>query len=245
MKPYTPFKQYISEYTLVVPNDNTLKFDSKFESGNLHKAIKISENEYSLLLDYDTETKGHTQWYYFSVSNYKKQHTVMFNIINLMKYESLYNQGMKPLVYSLQKFQTNNIGWHRDGDRISYYQNSLPRKFFLPGCSGEYYYTLTFEYTFEHINDLVYFAHCYPYTYTDLSSYLNTLSSHYSNYLRINTLCKTLGGNPCYIITITEGIQTYCEESNDFKKVRGSKKAMKSKELEIFKFKLNDIDCKD
>jgi hypothetical protein len=31
-------------------NDNTLTFESRFESGNLLAAIKISENEYDLLL---------------------------------------------------------------------------------------------------------------------------------------------------------------------------------------------------
>ena len=87
----------------MAPLEKTLKFDSKFESGNLHKAIKVSDNEYNLILEYDTETKGYTQWYYFSVQNYKSNHNVRFNLINLMKYESLYNNGMKPLVFSKQK----------------------------------------------------------------------------------------------------------------------------------------------
>jgi len=35
------------KYNLFVPNDNvTLEFNSKFESGNLHKAIKLSDYEY-------------------------------------------------------------------------------------------------------------------------------------------------------------------------------------------------------
>lgn len=31
-----------------------------------------------------------------------------------------------------------------------------------------YYYTLTWSMAFEHDSDTVYFAHSYPYTYTDL-----------------------------------------------------------------------------
>lgn len=58
---YPSFKYYQHEYTLVAPSENTLVFDSKFESGNLSKAVKISENEYNLYLDYDVETKGYTQ----------------------------------------------------------------------------------------------------------------------------------------------------------------------------------------
>ena len=53
-------KKYPQDYTLVIPN-NTLRFSSKFESGNLQKAIKINDNEYRLLLEHDTETLGYTQ----------------------------------------------------------------------------------------------------------------------------------------------------------------------------------------
>jgi hypothetical protein len=60
MSAYFPQKQYVQDYTLVVPA-NTLRFSSKFESGNLKKAIKLNENEYRLLLEYDTETLGYTQ----------------------------------------------------------------------------------------------------------------------------------------------------------------------------------------
>ena len=61
MKNYPSIKSFPYEYTLVAPLEKTLRFDSRFESGNLHKAIKVSENEYNLLLDYDTETEGFTQ----------------------------------------------------------------------------------------------------------------------------------------------------------------------------------------
>jgi hypothetical protein len=32
-----------------------------------------------------------------------------------MKVESTYNQGMKPLFYSVKKAEQDNIGWFRDG----------------------------------------------------------------------------------------------------------------------------------
>lgn len=41
-------------------NDTTLCFESRFESGNLLAAIKISENEYDLILQNDINTNGHT-----------------------------------------------------------------------------------------------------------------------------------------------------------------------------------------
>ena len=94
-----------------------------------------------------------------------------FNIINLMKPDSLYNHGMKPLMYSEIEAKLYGKGWQRHGQDVCYYQNSMKRK--NPG----YYYTLTFSAQFKHDNDTVYFAHCYPYTYTDLCRYLDTLEA--------------------------------------------------------------------
>ena len=77
--------------------------------------------------------------------------------------------------------------------------------------NNKYYYTLSFTYTFQYSEDTVYFAHCYPYTYSDLTNYLNSLSSNslYKKYLRINPLCTTIAGNICYILTITNNIESY------------------------------------
>lgn len=45
--------------------DVTLLFESKFESGNLYLAQKVSDVEYNLLMQHDINTNGHTQWFYF------------------------------------------------------------------------------------------------------------------------------------------------------------------------------------
>lgn len=83
--------------------DTTLIFESRFESGNLHRAIKVGEFEYDLHLKNDYGTTGYTQWYHFRVQNTKANQTYRFNIVNLMKPDSNYNQGMKPLLYSVTK----------------------------------------------------------------------------------------------------------------------------------------------
>lgn len=36
-----------------------------------------------------------------------------------------------------------------------------------------YYFTLSFTYTFPHDDDVVYFSHSLPYTYTDLNEDMN------------------------------------------------------------------------
>lgn len=86
-----------SYYKLQDPNDRTLIFESRFESGNLNLAMKIEEDEYNLLLQNDINTNGHTQWFYFRVGNTFKGKTIKFNVLNLCKPDSLYNYGMKVL----------------------------------------------------------------------------------------------------------------------------------------------------
>lgn len=84
-------------YTPEDVNDKTLVFESRFESGNLNLAIKMSDNEYNLMLQNDINTNGHTQWFYFRVTNTFKGQTVKLNMLNLAKPDSLYNYGMKVL----------------------------------------------------------------------------------------------------------------------------------------------------
>ena len=48
-------------------------------------------------------------------------------MLNLCKPDSLYNEGMKILVYSEKMAAMRDIGWHRSGVRIGYYCNDLRR----------------------------------------------------------------------------------------------------------------------
>ena len=54
------------------PSDKTLLFESRFESGNLYLAQKVTDNEYNLLMQNDINTNGHTQWFFFQVKNTTK-----------------------------------------------------------------------------------------------------------------------------------------------------------------------------
>ena len=101
-------------------NDNTLLFESRFESGNLRRAIQVYEFEYDLILKPDYNTRGYTQWYYFCIGNIKAGKNYRFNIINLIKPDSLYNHGMRPLVYS-EAAAKKGHGWKRGGTDICYY----------------------------------------------------------------------------------------------------------------------------
>jgi cytosolic carboxypeptidase protein 2/3 len=109
-------------------DDRTLVFESRFESGNLNLAIKLADNEYNLFLQNDINTNGHTQWFFFRVSNTFKAHSVKFNMVNLAKPDSLYNYGMKVLCFSERKMMNEGIEWYRDGTDISYYKNNFKRE---------------------------------------------------------------------------------------------------------------------
>lgn len=85
-------------------------------------------NEYDLILQNDINTKGNTQWFFYSVKNVPKDTTVKFNIVNMAKPYSLFELGMKPSVFSLMKFEKRNIGWVRDATKVHYRQSNELRK---------------------------------------------------------------------------------------------------------------------
>ena len=149
-------------YTQKGPDDDTIQFESRFESGNLAVAVKVNSQEYLLLLQNDVNTSGRTQWFFFRTSNVKAGE-VRFSMLNLCKPDSLYNEGMKILVYSEKTASQKDVGWHRSGRNIAYFSNGLKRS----DKNSKSFYTHTFTYTYEHDNDTVYFAYCYPYTFTD------------------------------------------------------------------------------
>ncbi|ETE72716.1 Cytosolic carboxypeptidase 2, partial [Ophiophagus hannah] len=163
------------------PEDTVLLFESRFESGNLQKAVRVK----------------HTQWYYFRVQNTRKDVTYRFTIVNLMKAKSLYNMGMKPLMYSQKDAESQGIGWKRVGNDIKYYKYNTEE--------GQTLYCLTWTVCFPNSYDTCYFAQFYPYTYSDLQNYLLTLVGNplYSQYCKLRPLCSSLAGNIVYLLTIT------------------------------------------
>lgn len=176
-------------------NENTLVFESRFESGNLNLAVKVSDCEYNLLMQNDVNTRGHTQWFYFR-TNQNQIGQCKFNILNFTKKNSLFNYGMKLLVYSEKENTISGTGWSREGESISYFQNGIKR-----GNGLKSYYTLSFTYNFRYKNDTVYFAYCYPYTYTNLMEDLQKIEN--LSIVNRKLLCYSIGGNRCDYLTIT------------------------------------------
>ncbi|KAM4734629.1 cytosolic carboxypeptidase 2 [Anableps anableps] len=193
-----------SSTSLVNPLDVTLEFESRFESGNLQKAVQVGVYDYELTLRTDMYTEKHTQWFYFRVRNMKAGVTYRFTITNLMKKSSLYSQGMKPLLYSERAAEENRVGWQRTGSRIRYYRNSSQNTDENNDAAISLY-LLTWTLQFPYDSDTCYLAHCYPYTYSRLQLYLKQITSNpaVASYCEVRTLCQSLAGNAVYVITIT------------------------------------------
>lgn len=112
-------------------NNGAVIFDSHFESGNLLYVYKNEDERnfidtYDLILQNDINTKGHNQWFYFKITNTKKNQKIKLNIINLVKKESLFSYGLKPLVFS-EKASKNGHTWHRSGYKVCYEENNIKR----------------------------------------------------------------------------------------------------------------------
>ncbi|CAG5096104.1 Oidioi.mRNA.OKI2018_I69.XSR.g14474.t1.cds [Oikopleura dioica] len=183
---------------------DTLHFESRFESGNLLRASKVGEFEYELELRTDLYTNRHTQWFYFQIKNIRPDVNYRFTIINFSKPSSLYNNGLRPLMYSTHLAETRGKGWIRNGENIRYYRRAIPTP------SGRSQYCLTWTMKFPHNDDTVYLAHDYPYTYTDLQQYLDTLTNDTSKsrFIKTRILCRSLAQNFVHILTITNPHET-------------------------------------
>lgn len=174
---------------------HALVFDSQFEGGNLDKVVQVGPAQYDLYMRVDANTRGYHQWYYFSVTA-STPAEVTFNIVNFTKNESLYSQGMLPVVYSEKEAKK---GWHRGGFDVKYRSskiNSLLEE-------HKSYFALTFSYKFEHALDKVYFAYAFPYTFSRLCTFLSSVCAEHSDILKRDTLCKSLSGVEVPYITIT------------------------------------------
>ncbi|XP_038853131.1 LOW QUALITY PROTEIN: cytosolic carboxypeptidase 1-like [Salvelinus namaycush] len=190
----------------VVDGGESLKFNSQFESGNLRKAVQVRKFEYDLVLNSDINSNHYHQWFYFEVSGMCVGAPYRFNIINCEKSNSQFNYGMQVLMYSVQEAISGRPRWVRTGTDICYYKNHFSRSSIAAGGQkGKSYYTMTFSMTFNHKDDVCYFAYHYPYTYTTLKMHLQKLEALRTpqTYLREDVLCETLGGNSCPLLTIT------------------------------------------
>ncbi|CAH8602774.1 unnamed protein product [Heterobilharzia americana] len=187
-----------------------LKFESRFECGNLRKVIQVRQYEYDLILNPDVNTLSNLQWFYFRVSNMESNVPYRFNIVNCEKVGSQFSSGMQPLLFSVREALESRPHWRRVGSHITYYRNHFIRQLTRKrNIDGGTYYTASFMIRFPYTGDVCYLAYHYPYTYTRLLTDLNkwqnqTLNNSTDIYFRIQQLTSTILCNPVPLITITQ-----------------------------------------
>ena len=241
LRPKTVYNELKPYYTLKNKNDNTLIFESRFESGNLLAAFRTEdENSYQLYLQNDTNTTGYIQWFFFRVSNTKKGRKVNFNIINMLRKTCIYNHGLKIMTYSTMAAAKENLGWHRDCFNSIYYSNNLYVYNNNNASKKRNLHSLSFDYEFKYDNDTVYFANCIPYFYSTLMKQLNKYELDDENYpfFYRKTLTVTLGGNDLDMFTINSMY-------NIFQNGATSVVTQKSQNYQFIKNRRNNSDNND
>uniref|UniRef100_A0A0R3RFM3 Peptidase_M14 domain-containing protein n=1 Tax=Elaeophora elaphi TaxID=1147741 RepID=A0A0R3RFM3_9BILA len=190
---------------------NHLLFESRFEGGNLRRAIQVNKWHYQLVLSPDiNQLRPHFQWFFFEVSNNKAGVDYMFEIINCFKKTSMFNRGMQPVLFSVTEACRGNPKWVRVGSAICYCRNT-----FIRNDSGKlndssaprHHFSLYFTIRFKYHADVCYIAYHFPYTYSMLQAtlerYLSKNDKERQLYVRNDQLCTSLAGNTVSLLTVT------------------------------------------
>ena len=166
-------------------------------------AIYVNPAEYDLLMRVDSNTRGHTAWFFFKVSNATPKQKIKFNIINFGKKYLLYKDGMKPYVFK------KSVGkWTQSGISINY----AKRKFRYEACENLYCEGLSFFYEFKDSEE-AYFAYCVPYSYSYLLHRLEEFRNKAPHLIKISYDNESTGGLPIPMLTISNFSTTNAEKS--------------------------------
>uniref|UniRef100_A0A0N4UGX2 Peptidase_M14 domain-containing protein n=1 Tax=Dracunculus medinensis TaxID=318479 RepID=A0A0N4UGX2_DRAME len=142
-----------------------LLFESRFECGNLRKAIQVAPLYYQLVLSPDiNQTTAHYQWFYFEVSNNQANLSYTFEIINCHKTGSMFSLGMQPVLFSVADNCENGTGWVRAGTSICYYRNLYCNNSLSPVKKEKQlkrFYSVRFNLIFRHQADVSYIVFVY------------------------------------------------------------------------------------
>ncbi|XP_055580179.1 cytosolic carboxypeptidase 6 isoform X4 [Falco cherrug] len=171
------------------PKKGHLIFDACFESGNLGRVDHITQFEYDLFIRPDTCNPRFRVWFNFTVENVKESQRVIFNVVNFSKTKSLYRDGMAPMVKS-----TSRPKWQRIPSKNVYYYRCPDHR---------RNYVMSFAFCFDREDDTYQFAYCYPYTYTRLQHYLDSLQRRNMDYFCRESLGLSVQKRQLDLLTIT------------------------------------------
>ncbi|OHT08777.1 Clan MC, family M14, Zinc carboxypeptidase-like metallopeptidase [Tritrichomonas foetus] len=198
------------------------RFSGDFECGNLGQVFLTGPKEYEIHLLPDPNESQTTQWFFFKVENLEPGEYA-FTIVGFYRQCNLHWKGSKAAVYS-ENASKSGIGWQRIGENLNYYK-------FKGGKFPEWAFFFTFNVVEK---DTMYFAHAYPYTYTDLNNFLQKLSS--SSECKVSTLCKTFGDIPVPAVFWDADKQKCVDVSNLYEKRRVTHEAPEIRVEDISEF---------
>lgn len=167
-----------------------ITFDSFFESGNLAFAFRPNASQLLLFLNIDTNTRGHTQWFYFTATceGYAK---VSMEILNMSKPTSIFSRGGRPV------WSTDNRNWYPVTQATYTETKGVDRTLWLP---PEYRTVNSLKFPFEfEPKKKVYFAYGVPFTYSQLVSSLKVLQTK-QNHPQQSVLCMSESGIPVPVL---------------------------------------------
>lgn len=168
--------------------------------------MQVGSGEYDLFMRVDSNTRGHVQWFNFTVRSSASK-KVKFYIANFRKYRTLYSQTLRPYFLSSS---SPKLGWRQGADNVRYETRQLRYEWLEDSFSQQAltFNCLSFEYHFE-ADEQVQFAYCPPFTYADNLRMIASLhalarSSEEGKILREEVLGESLGGLELQLLTITD-----------------------------------------
>ena len=134
-----------------------LTFDASFDSGNCSRVEQVDDDEFNLFTSCDCACtpfeKSYRTWFAFAVRGVAKGRTLAFNIHNMNAQGKLFRADMRPVYRSLP----SKPAWNR-----------LPYAATHTGTKEDDNFVLRFKHRCDGgPDDTVYFAFCFPLSYTD------------------------------------------------------------------------------
>jgi hypothetical protein len=174
--------------------DRRLRFDSRFESGNLDRAYQIGFDTYHLILEPDNNPNRSCQWFYFGISNIHKHTNYTFLVSGFHKPCGAHTNGAKGFWYSEKQAELGGVSWSRGGTNYA----------FGASVDSHHRWALEFQITFPSDNDTVYLSSALPYTFSDLLSYLRNWKMLSAELVTVTTLCRSFLGRSVPLLTIAQ-----------------------------------------
>ena len=202
--------------------------------------------EYLLYMEEEPNRNNGCQWFFFRVKNLNKRKRYSFYLCNFYKPKSSFTKGMRPVFFScVANALDKKQGWKRIGDDISYKKNApVPPSPSADTVSSENsqpqssQYTLSFTFDIPYDNDICYFAFSVPYSYTRLQNQIEKwmLNDNTNKHLEVFRMCRTVAGNSCPLLRITDHCSDYIPLSVlPWERERAARKKQAHKEEELAK----------